>query len=433
MSGSENSMKSKRSCSTRYAPTHAGVAVALARHPERRRAAGVARVEQVRVEELARPVDRMAELRGLGDAPVDARPRRLVAGASAVDQPGGAGRAQPGVVEVLEDGLAAPAQVRHVHVVDRVEERAHDPEGARGLERRAVLDVALLAAVVPVHRGDVVLAGPAPGGDRRGGHRRDRRERGHAVAHVGPALAQRRERRRAALLDREVEHVGLERVDDRQDELLGLGHYRRTRRPAYFSPSRRRLPKSSTTKPMSATNESGGTNTARAASSERGQVGVDGQEAGGGRVEPPPRALDEAAHRQSARERAQAGPATSPSTTPWPSSASDSREQERAEHRGEAEQRKVYRRARLAPRGVGGRASRRPARAPAPRPGRPATRGSSSRCRRSRCPRRRARAPPPSSGGRKGRTPVAPARPAPVPMSRKRLMSGSAGRYPAGA
>jgi hypothetical protein len=32
--------------------------------------------------------------------------------------------------------------------------------------------------------------------------------------------------------------------------------------------------------------------------------------------------------------------------------------------------------------------------------------------------------PPASSGGRYGRTPVADARPAPVPMSRKRLMGG---------
>ena len=247
-------------------PHAPGVAVALARHPERRPAAGVARVEEIRVEELARSVDRMAELRGLGDAPVDARPGRLVPGASAVDQPRRAGRAKPRVVEVLEHGLSAPAQVGHVHVVDRVEERPHDPEGARGLERRAVLDVALLAAVVPVHRGDVVLGGPAPGGDRRGRHRGDRRECGHAVAHVGPALAQRRKRRSAALLDRQIEHVGLERVDDRQDQLFGLCHYRSTRRPAYFSPSRRRLPKSSSTKPMSATYEIGGTNTASAAS-----------------------------------------------------------------------------------------------------------------------------------------------------------------------
>jgi hypothetical protein len=83
----------------------AGVAVALARHAERRGAARVAGVEQVRVEELARPVDRVAELRRLGDAPVDARPGGVVPSAAAVDQPCGAGGPKVGVVEVLEDRL----------------------------------------------------------------------------------------------------------------------------------------------------------------------------------------------------------------------------------------------------------------------------------------------------------------------------------------
>ena len=249
----------------------AGVLVALPGHAERRRAAGVARVEQVRVEELAGAVDRVAELRRLGDAAVDAGARGVVAGAAAVDQPGGAGGPQAGVVEVLEDRLVRTREVRHVHVVDRVVERAHHAERARRLERRAVLDVALLAAVVPVHRRDVVLAGAAAGGDRGARHRRHRGERRQAVADVGAAVAQRGQRRRAALLDRQVEHVRLERVDDREDELLrpasgtwtsAVPGARRTSRPRARGP-----PSSSTTKAAIARIEAGGTKIAIAASS----------------------------------------------------------------------------------------------------------------------------------------------------------------------
>ena len=135
--------------------------------PSVERAAGVARVEEVRVEELARARRRRGGTAPPRRAAVHAVARRLVAGAAAVDQVGRAGGPQPGVVEVLEHRLVRPAQVGHVHVVDRVVERADDPEGARRGQRRAVLDVALLAAVVPVHRRDVVLGRAAgPGGDR---------------------------------------------------------------------------------------------------------------------------------------------------------------------------------------------------------------------------------------------------------------------------
>ena len=224
----------------------ARVLVALAGHPERRRAARVARVEQVGVEQLAGAVDGMAELHGLGDPPVHAGARRVVAGAAAVDQIGRAGGAEAGIVEVLEDGPVRAAEVRQVHVVDRVVERAHDAEGARRRQRRPVLDVALLAAVEPVHRRDVVLARTAAGGDRGGGHGGDRRERGDAVAHVAPALDQRGQRGSLALVDGLVQHVRLQRVDDGEDELLR--HYRRILSPAYFCPSRRRPPRSSTMK-----------------------------------------------------------------------------------------------------------------------------------------------------------------------------------------
>src|SRR5215208_2975564 len=118
----------------------------------------------------------------------------------------------------------------------------------------------------PVHRGDVVLARPAPGRYRRRRHRSDRREGRDAVAHVGATVEQRGESGGLALGDRLVEHVRLQRVDDREDELLAR-HYRRILRPAYFSPSRRLPPSSRSTKPGIARNASGGTKIAMAARS----------------------------------------------------------------------------------------------------------------------------------------------------------------------
>ena len=289
------------------------VAIALAGHAERRGAARVARVEQVGVEELARAVDGVPELRGLGDPAVDARARRVVAGAAAVDQIGGAGGAEAGVVEMLEDGLVRARQVRQVHVVDRVVERADDPEGARGGQRRAVLHVALLAAMEPVHRRDVVLARAVAGRDRGRGDRGHRREGRHAVADVGAALEQRRERGRLALRDRLVEHVRLQRVDDGEDELLR--HYRRILRPAYFWPSRRRPPASSRTNAGIARCASGGTKIAIAGEHERRAVGVRRQERRLLRLEARADALDEAADRQPAQRRAERRRQTSPIQT----------------------------------------------------------------------------------------------------------------------
>src|SRR5439155_23433119 len=97
----------------------------------------------------------------------DARARRGVAMAAAVDQVGRAGGAHAGVVEPLEQRLAAAAQVREVHVVDGVVERAHDAEGAGGGKGRAVFDISALTAVEPIHRGYVVDVRRGPGGDRR--------------------------------------------------------------------------------------------------------------------------------------------------------------------------------------------------------------------------------------------------------------------------
>src|SRR5436853_523550 len=82
------------------------------------------------------------------------------AAAAAVHQVGGAGGAHAGVVEDLEHRPHALRQMGAVHVVDGVGELAHQPEAPRRAEARPVLDVALLGARVPVHRGDVVLVLP---------------------------------------------------------------------------------------------------------------------------------------------------------------------------------------------------------------------------------------------------------------------------------
>ena len=101
-----------------------------------------------------------------------------MAGPAAVDQKRRAGGAQAGVGEPLEQGRGLEVEVPHVEVVDRVVERAEEAERAGRLERRAVLDVALLGPVVPVHPRDQVAVGPDPGGDLRGA---DRRHRGEAT------------------------------------------------------------------------------------------------------------------------------------------------------------------------------------------------------------------------------------------------------------
>ncbi len=81
----------------------AGVAVAHAGHAERGAAAGLARGEDVGVEQLARPHHGVAHERG-GDARQRRVALRLVAVAAAVHQVGRAGGAHVGVVERLEDG-----------------------------------------------------------------------------------------------------------------------------------------------------------------------------------------------------------------------------------------------------------------------------------------------------------------------------------------
>ena len=98
-----------------------------------------------------------------------------------------------------------------------------------------------------------------------------------------------------------------ERVDDREDELLPR-HYRRILRPAYFSPSRRLPPNSSTTKPGMARYMSGGRKMAmpairrrrRRRRSERGLVGFE------------PGSYARRAHQQPPRRATHSGPNTRP-------------------------------------------------------------------------------------------------------------------------
>ena len=188
--------------------------------------------------------------------------RDLVAVAAAVDEEGRARGADVGVVERLEHRLHVGRQVREVHVVDRVRQRAVDPEGAAGGERRPVLDVALLAPVVPVHVRDQVLVLGGAGGDGRGAHRGDRGEGGDAVVDVDAVLDEAGDGGRALLLDGALEHRRRDAVDHAEDELL---HLVSERRPAYFSPARLRPPIHSQAKKPMMRIDTGGMRIARAA------------------------------------------------------------------------------------------------------------------------------------------------------------------------
>ena len=129
----------------------------------------------------------------------------------------------PASSRLLEERLDLGAEVGQVHVVDEVVERAEDAEGAGRLERGAVLDVAPLEPVVPVHAADPVPVGADPGDHLGAGDRGHRGEAGDAVGDQHAALEQRAEGRRAPLGDRALEHVGAQRVDVGEDQLLGGG------------------------------------------------------------------------------------------------------------------------------------------------------------------------------------------------------------------
>ena len=168
--------------------------VAVAAAGDRGRLAGhLAAGVEVAVEELGRPPGVVAELEPgrVDGASQQAVERDLVAVAATVDQERRAGGAGAGVVEALEERLDLRAEVGQVHVVDEVVERPEDAEGAGRLERGAVLDVAPLEPVVPVHAADPVAVGADPGDHLRAG---DRGHRGEA----GDAVGDRRRRARAA-------------------------------------------------------------------------------------------------------------------------------------------------------------------------------------------------------------------------------------------
>ena len=140
--------------------------------PSVERAARVARVEQVGVEQLARAVDRVAELRRLRDAAVDARARRARGGCGR-GRSGRwcrrcAGRRRPGARRPsCAPGSGAPGSC--CRPCRRASGRS--PKARVAAKRRAVLHVALLAAVVPVHRRDVVVGRADAGRDRGRRHR----------------------------------------------------------------------------------------------------------------------------------------------------------------------------------------------------------------------------------------------------------------------
>ena len=206
-----------------------------------------------------------------------------------------------------------------VHVVDRVGERLLDPERLRGAEARPVLDVAPLAAVVPVHRRDLVLVRARAGGDRRRAHRRHRRERRDAVVDVVAALHQRLSVGARPLDDRPLEHRGLHRVDDDEDELLG---HRRMRKPAYFSPARRRLPSSSQASAAMHEDRQRREQDREPGGGEAGALAVDRQRRLRLGVQPRcARARTATAPREA--ERGRSAPATTPGTIAWSLSASD--------------------------------------------------------------------------------------------------------------
>ena len=227
------------------------VLVAGARTSQGRLAGNTATRVELTVEELVGAPGRVPEAGGDRDATQQALEAELVAGAPSIDQKRGAGRAQPGVAEALEHGLHLVGEVGHVHVVDRVVERAEEPEGPGCLERAAVLDVAPFGAVIPVHRADPMAVGTGAGDDLRAADRRHRGKRADAVADQPAALEQRRERWRVARIGRRGEHVGAQGIDDAEDELAARCH-RRVLRPSYLRDALRRRPNQIQTRPIKA-------------------------------------------------------------------------------------------------------------------------------------------------------------------------------------
>ncbi len=133
-----------------------GVGVAGSRTREGRLAGDPAAGIQLTVEELVGPPDRVAELGGHRHPAHQSLEAELVAPASAKDQKRRHRRPHPGVAQALEHGFHLVREVGHVHVVDGVVEGPEETEGAGRFQGGAVLDVAVLGAVVPVHAADAV-------------------------------------------------------------------------------------------------------------------------------------------------------------------------------------------------------------------------------------------------------------------------------------
>ena len=213
------------------------VLVAGAGPGERRLARDRPAAEQLAEEELVRPVDRVAEPGGDRAAAQQAVEPKLVAGAAPVDQERGAGGAHARIAQRLEEGLHLGREVGHVHVVDDVVGGPEQAERAGRLERRAVLDVAPLDPVEPVHSGDPVPVGGDAGGDLRGADRCHRGERGDEVRDQLAAREERAEVRRLACGDGLLELVGAQRVDEDEAELAVRAAHLSERSPSYFSPA----------------------------------------------------------------------------------------------------------------------------------------------------------------------------------------------------
>ena len=196
-----------------------GVLVPRPRPGEGRSAIGRAAGVEVAVEEFVGAPDGVAEVGRRGCPLRQPLEAELVTVAPAIDQEWGRGGPHPGIAESLEDGLGLPAEVVEVHVVDEVVHRPEEPEGAGRLERRAVLDVAALDPVVPVHPHHPVAGRARAGHHLRARHRSDRGKARDAVRHHLSARQELAEGRRDVLLDRPDEHLGMHRVDHHEDQL----------------------------------------------------------------------------------------------------------------------------------------------------------------------------------------------------------------------
>jgi hypothetical protein len=176
-------------------------------------------LEEVVEEELPRGSHRAAEQRHAR------RVRRAAPVARDVDR----GGHEPRVVERLVHGHGTPAEVLGVQVHDRVADRLPRPCRAHGAERRAVLDDAALAAVIPDEVRNLMHVRAGACGDRRQAHRRQRREDRDGAA-VGAELGEPRQPGRRGRPEGGLEHRRGQAVDDGEDELAR--HFASVRRPA---------------------------------------------------------------------------------------------------------------------------------------------------------------------------------------------------------